>query len=809
MQQPPMQQPPTQQQQMQQQAIGNGPSLEDLRATQSKKQSAKAQDKEILDTFRKVEVNIPLLDAIQQIPRYAKFLKELCTNKRRLKGDEQVNLNLGASINVMPASVYKSLGLGPLRATSIVVMLANRSSIHPSGLIEDVLVRVNNLIFPADFYILEMENETATNRSPIILGRPFMRTTRTKIDVNSGIAADLFSVEFSPPTTPLPSIEQPPKLELQLPVIVAKNLLPEQEDKLLTLLKANKRAIGWTMADIIGISLPCMHHILLEEGGKPVRQPQRRLNPLILDVVKKEVTKLLQAGMIYPISDSRWVSPVQVVPKKSGVTMITNQNNELITTRAQNSWRVCIDYRRLNQATRKDHYPLPFIDQMLERLAGKSHYCFLDGYSGYFQIHIAPEDQEKTTFTCPFGTYAYRRMPFGLCNAPGIVLGHVVSKKGIEVDPAKIDVISALPYPASVREVRSFLGHAGFYRRFIQDFSKIALPLSNLLQKDIDFEFGDACKAAFDHLKRCLTIAPVIRAPDWSLPFELMCDASNYAVGAVLAQRVNTAPHVIAYASRTLDSAQSNYTTTEKELLAIVFALDKFRSYLLDTRVIVFSDHAALKFLLKKADAKPRLIQWMLLLQEFDIEIKDRTFTAASDQVVRRCVPDNETLSVLNFCHASACGGHFGPQRTARKVLDSGLFWPSLFHDAYEFCKSCTNCQRAAVDYVSKWVEAKATRTDDFAVVVDFIHSYIFCRFGIPRAIISDQVSHFCNRSMDALLKKYEVLHKVATAYHPQIDGQAEVSNREVKQILQKTINANRKDWSKRLEGALWAYKTA
>ncbi|XP_061345682.1 uncharacterized protein LOC133291436 [Gastrolobium bilobum] len=162
------------------------------RATQSKKQSAKARDKEILDTFRKVEVNIPLLDAIQQIPRYAKFLKELCTNKRRLKGDEQVNLNLGASINVMPESVYKSLGLGPLRATSIVVTLANRSSIHPSGLIEDVLVRVNNLIFPADFYILEMESETATNRSPIILGWPFMRTARTKIDVHSGT----LSMEF-------------------------------------------------------------------------------------------------------------------------------------------------------------------------------------------------------------------------------------------------------------------------------------------------------------------------------------------------------------------------------------------------------------------------------------------------------------------------------------------------------------------------------------------------------------------------------------------------------------------------------------
>ena len=230
-----------------------------------------------------------------------------------------------------------------------------------------------------------------------------------------------------------------------------------------------------------------------------------------------------------------------MVPKKTGLTVIKNEKDELIPTRVQNSWRVCIDYRRLNQVTRKDHFPLPFIDQMLERLTGKSHYCFLDGFSGYLQIHIAPEDQEKTTFTCPFGTFAYRRMPFGLCNAPGtfqqcmlsifsdfsesciemfmddftvyrssfdicldsldrvlnrcietnpvlnfekchlmvkqgIVLGHIISRKGIEVDPAKIAVISQLPYPSCVREVHSFLGHAGFYRRFIKDFSKVALP---------------------------------------------------------------------------------------------------------------------------------------------------------------------------------------------------------------------------------------------------------------------------------------------------------------------------------------------
>ncbi|RDY13900.1 Retrovirus-related Pol polyprotein, partial [Mucuna pruriens] len=282
--------------------------------------------------------------------------------------------------------------------------------------------------------------------------------------------------------------------------------------------------------------------------------------------------------------------------------VIKNQQDELVPTRIQNSWRVCIDYRRLNQATRKDHFPLPFIDQVLEKLAGKSHYCFLDGFSRYMQIHIALEDQYKTTLTCPFGTFAYSRMPFGLCNAPstfqrcmtsifsdllqdymevfmddftvyadsfdaclenlskvlrrcidtnlmlnfekchfmvieGIVLGHLVSNKGIEVDKSKIDIISSLPNPSSVREVRSFLGHIGFYRRFIKNFNKLALPLSRLLQKDVDFNFDQPCIEAFQELKNILTSAPIMQAPNWDLPFELMGDASNSTLGAILSQR--------------------------------------------------------------------------------------------------------------------------------------------------------------------------------------------------------------------------------------------------------------------------------
>ena len=438
----------------------------------------------------------------------------------------------------------------------------------------------------------------------------------------------------------LPSEEKSPKLELKplpshlkyaflgtkemFPIIISSSLESDQENKLLEILRTHKTAIGWTIADIKGISpLICTHRIHLEEDVKPSRQPQRRLNSIMKEVVKKEVLKLLDVGVIYPIADSKWVSPTQVVPKKSGFTVVANEHNELIPTRVTSGWRVCIDYRKLNAGNRKDHFPLPFVDQMQERVAGHEFYCFLNGYSGYNQIEIALEDQEKTTFTCPFGTFAFRKMPFGLCNAPGtfqrcmmgifsdiielileifmddfsvfgdsyegclenlrkvlercqeknlvlnwekchfmvtqgIVLGHIVSKKGIEVDKAKVELISNLPTPKCVKDIRSFLGHAGFYRRFIKDFGAIARPLCNLLAKDAPFAWSQACEDAFDKLKTMLVSPPIMRSPNWELPFEIMCDTSDYAIGAVLGQREDKKAFVIYYASKTLDSAQSN-----------------------------------------------------------------------------------------------------------------------------------------------------------------------------------------------------------------------------------------------------------
>nr|XP_027076975.1 uncharacterized protein LOC113700718 [Coffea arabica] len=882
------------------------------RLEKSKKQD---KEKEILEVFRKVEINIPLLDAIKQVPKYAKFLRDLYVNRKRLRGDERVivgenvsavlqrklppkcgdpsmftipcrigntvirrvMLDLGASINVMPKSIYASLKL-------------------------------------ADFYVLDMDDDHSPDPSPLLLGRPFMSTAQTKIDVNKGTLSmefdgeivhfnifdtmkypsnsnfsSIFSVSAIDPavqevfetvcrdelevaltkhleleTTPevewsenlkctigalhslptstkryevlpifipephqrvLPSVVQAPVLELKplpehlkyaylgdnetLPVIISSALSKTQEEKLIRVLREHKEAIGWTIADIKGINpAVCMHRIRLEEDTKPVLQAQRRLNHLMMEVVKKEILKLLDVGIIFPISDSPWVSPVQVVPKKAGVTVDANQTGELVPVRKPTGWRF-----------------LP-------------------------KVH--------------------------------------------------------------------------------QEFFKIGAPLFQLLQKDVAFEFDDKCERAFDKLKELLTSPPIIQPPDWNLPFEIMCDASDHAVGAVLGQRVGKAAHVIYYASRALNGAQLNYSTTEKELLAVIFALEKFRSYLLGAKVIVFSDHAALRYLMTKKDAKPRFIRWILLLQEFNLEIRDKrgsenlvanhlsripvgedseplkdafpeehlfslnsqlpwyadlvnylvtdNFPAGwpkskrdklksdakyfiwddpylwkrcADQVMTRCVSEMEFQSILAFCHTFACGGHFGPRRTAHKVLESEFYWPSLFKDAYVFCKTCDKCQRIgnlsrrdqlpqvpmlfieifdtwgidfmgpfpnscgflyillAVDYVSKWVEAKATRTNDSKVVADFIKSNIFVRFGMPRAIVSDRGTHFCNKTIAALFRRYGVLHKVSTSYHPQTNGQAEVSNREIKSILEKMVRPDRKDWSSRLEDALWAYRTA
>nr|GEX74591.1 hypothetical protein [Tanacetum cinerariifolium] len=652
------------------------------------------------------------------------------------------------------------------------------------------------------------------------------------------------------------SIDEPPVVELKdlpphleyaflegddkLPVIIAKDLKDKEKFALIKVLKSHKQAISWQLIDIKGINPEFYtHKIQMKDDFKPAVQHQRRVNLKIHEVSKKEVLKLLDAGLIYPISNSPW----------------------------------------LNDVTRKDHFPLPFMDRMLERLAGNEYYCFLDGFSGYFQIPIDLQDQEKTTFTCPYGTSAYRRMPFGLCNAlctfqrcmmaifhdmiekmmevlmddfsvfgnsfgtclsnldkmlkrcedtnlclnwkkshfmvkEGIVVGHKISKNGIEVDKAKVDVISKLPHPNSGNEfpllpeqmpifnsIRQFsprwgndpgkkarikppevklknlpphLEYASLEgddklpviiakdlsveekttlitvmksHKFIQDFSKIARLMNCLLEKDTPFLFSKECVEAFQTLKRKLTEAPILIAPDWDMPFELMCDASDFAI-------------------------ESNYTTTEKEMLSVVYAFENFRSYLIMNKSIVYTDHFAHKYLFAKKDFKARLLRWVLLLQEFTFKVID---TKGAENL--------EAIDIIKACHYGPTGGYHGPNYTAKKISQRDEM-PQNFIQVCEifdvwgidfmgpFPSSRGNKYiLVAVDYLSEWVEAKALPTNDARVVCKFLKN-LFARFGTPRAIVSDRGTHFCNDQFAKVMLKFGVTYRLDTSYHPQTSGQ-------------------------------------
>ncbi|XP_073120097.1 uncharacterized protein [Henckelia pumila] len=580
-----------------------------------KKAKLDSQFGKFLEVFKKLNINILFADALMQMPSYAKFLKEILSNKRKLEEHAMISLtencsalvqnkiplkqknpgsfsipcvindiqfhkalcDLGASINLMPYSVFRKLSLGEPKSTRMSLQLADRSIKYPRGIIEDVLVKVDKFIFPVDFVVLDMEEDLDM---PLILGKALidvqkgellLRVGEEKIsfdvfnalkfsqnneecfqlDVVDSLLFDYVQDTFQEPLEAAliseqvevlsdgieemtaylndnqswrrggkfrledlgdrkdlvlqkPSFEEPPTVELKplpvhlkymflgendkLPVIISSFLTGEMEARLMEVLKKHKSVFAWKVADIKGINPSfCMHKILMEENINPLVQPQRRLNPKMQEVVKAETIKLLDAGIIYPISDSPWVSPVQCVPKKGGITVIQNEKNELIPTRKVTGWRVFIDYKKLNDATRKDHFPLPFIDQMLERLDG--------------------------------------RMPFGLCNAP-----------------------------------------ATFQRCMTAIFYDMA----------------------FEVLRERLVTAPILTSPNWDLPFEVMCDA-------------------------------------------------------------IYIDHSAIKHLLAKKDAKPRLIRWILLLQKFDLEIRDKkgVENVVADHLSRlECIVDGATNEI-------------------------------------------------------------------------------------------------------------------------------------------------------------------
>nr|GEV90063.1 reverse transcriptase domain-containing protein [Tanacetum cinerariifolium] len=389
--------------------------------------------------FHDLHFDISFADALLLMPKFASTIKSLLTNKDKLFELAKVPLNENCSAMLLKKLPEK---LGDLRKFLIpcdisridvchtLADLVDRLITRPNGVAKDVFVKVGKFHFPTDFVVVDFK---ADPNVPLILGRSFLRTGRALIDVYGEEITLRVNDEFV-------TFNLNQTMRYSSTYDDNSNLKDDEKEALIKVLKSHKWAIAWKISDIKGIdSRFCTHKILMEQDYKPAVQSQRRVNPKIHDVIKKEVIKLLEAGMIFHISDSPWVSLIHCVPKKGSMTIVANENNELIPIRLVTGWRVCIDYRKLNDATRKDHFPLPSMDQMLERLAKNEFYCFLDGFLGYFQILIDPQDQEKTTFTCPYGTFAYHRMPFGLCNAPGtfqrcmIAIFHDMIEKTMEV----------------------------------------------------------------------------------------------------------------------------------------------------------------------------------------------------------------------------------------------------------------------------------------------------------------------------------------------------------------------------------------
>ncbi|XP_049414688.1 uncharacterized protein LOC125877439 [Solanum stenotomum] len=474
---------------------------------------------------------------------YTKFIKELVTKKRSLEY-EMIEVPHSCSAIMTNELITKIEDSGAFTISCTIGMLQFAKALC------DLEASIN--MMPYSIY-KQLDCEINAE-IPIILGRPFLATGRALVDVesrklkfrvnNDEVTFNIYKSMKKPGNIhvvstedvideAMASVSHLMRKNEPLEFVLANNDESEVQGYeeavaalsrlkvkfLIEVLWKHIKAIGWTIADIVGIPPGiCTHKIWLDSECKTSVEHQRRLNPPIQEVVKMEVIKWLDAGVIYPIADSKWE---------------------------------------------------------------KCHFMVKEG----------------------------------------IVLGHKVLQQGLEVDKEKIEVIEKLPPPISVKGVCSFLGHAGFYRRFIKDFSKIAHPLCKLLEKELKFYFYDACMTSFKCLKEKLVSTPIIVSPDWSESFEVISDYSGMDLGVVLGKKRNKLFHPIYYTGKTLNSAQRNYTVTEQELLPVVYAFAKFRAYFLGTKVIVHIYHAALRYSMGKKDAKPRLIRWVLLLQEIDFEV--------------------------------------------------------------------------------------------------------------------------------------------------------------------------------------------
>nr|GEY99837.1 reverse transcriptase domain-containing protein [Tanacetum cinerariifolium] len=700
---------------------------------QKLRNKANDQKEKIFQIFKDLDFNISFADALILMPKFSPTIKTLFTNKDKLSelGKTPINVHclavllksfpeklgdldkfltpcdfsrmdeclaladLGASINLMPLSVWNKLSLPELSPMCMTLELANRSIYRQVGVAEDVFVKVGTFHFSADFVVVDFD---ADPRVPLILERSFLKTERALIDVFEGeLTLHEYSQEVIGFSDVIASGNPTPYYD---PIVSTSSLTLTPFGDSDFLLKEVDAFLALeddpTLPEVDQSYFDPKGDILLLEAflnDDPSLPPPNQENYL-----PQEVLKLLDTGLIYPIFDSPWVSHVHCVPKKGGFIVVENEENELILTRLVMGWCVFINYRKLNKATRKDHFTLPFMDQMLKRLAGNEYYCFLDGFSSYFQIPINLKDQEKTTFMCPYGTFAYRRMPFGLCNAPGTIQMCMM--------PNFHDMIE------KTMEV------------FMEDFSV----------------FGNSFQTCLFYLEKMLK-----RCEDTNLC--LNWEKSHFMVkeGIVLGHKisknrieVNKAKvDVIAklpHPTTVKDHSALKYLFAKKDskarLLHWVILLQEFTFKVINTKG---AENLAADHLSQLENPHQNVLDPKEINEKFPLETLN--MVSFRDQVIRRCVYGQEAIDILKACKYRPTGGHHGPNYTAKKVFDYGFYWPTIYRDAQDLVKS--------FDYLSKWVEAKALPTND-----------ALCQIWNPRAIISDRDTHFCNDQFTKVMLK-------------------------------------------------------
>nr|GEU59160.1 reverse transcriptase domain-containing protein [Tanacetum cinerariifolium] len=792
----------------------------------------------------------------------------------------------------MPLSIWKKLSFPELTHTQMTLELADRLITRLKGVVADVLVKVGKFHFLIDFVVVDFE---ADPRVLLILGRSFLRTGHALIDVyreeitlrvnDEFVTFNLNQTMRYSSTYDDNSVNRVNVLTLLTESEFYKETIVKSSSPILTPFGESDFFLEEIKDFLNDESIPTriedsfydpkgdilyLEKLLKED---PFQLPSMDLKQVEETKAKSSIEeppelelKELSSHLEYAFLEETDKLPVIIAKdlkdvEKEALIKVLKSHKRTI------AWKIS-DIKKLNDATRNDHFPLPFMDQMLERLARNEFYCFLDGFSRYFQISIDPQDQEKTTFTCPYGTFAYRRMPFGLCNAPGtfqrcmiaifhdmiektmevfmddflekchfmckegIVLGHKISKSRIEVDRAKVDVIAMLPHPTIVK----------------------ARPMTHLLEKETPFVFSKDCIDSFDTLKKNLTEAPILVVSDWNLTFELMCDACDFAIGAVLGQRKMKHSQPIHYANKTMTEAQIHYTMTEKEMLAVVYAFEKTKNLAADDLSRLENPH---KDVLENKDINENFpletlrslssgstpwfadianfhagnfIKKGLTSQQKKKFFKDvkhyfwddpYLFQICADQIICRCVHGQEAIDILKYCHEGPTEGHHGTNLTANKLFDADFFWPTIYRDTHDMIKFCNTCQRKGKFLQGDEMPQNVIQVYEVFDVwgIDFMGPFPSSKGNKYILVADDYLSKWVEAKalptnnarvvFARVMTKYGVTHLLATVYHPQTSGQVEVSNRGLKRILERTVEENRVSWSDKLDNAIWAFHTA